>query len=1160
MEKKPNILSYFRRINFKILVPLVMILSLGSCKNPTDTKAETDTERTISTETTENIDSLIGNYSKNIAQILSDTTNDVAKSDTTNIAKSYNIKILVLQFEQDFINNITSFENRQIADFYINTVGGSFAELQDRTNEEQYTKKWLTYLTKSDSLFWKWNDYLGRNMINQWNYIKSIDHRMKMIKSLEWNNDNDIKSEYKQKYFANLMETLKIIWYPGSNKDKYDNRLEIESYDKIIKMMENYRNQLKKDLDRSSGDIRELNSMVSNAMNHYNTVSHIHILQNNLKEAQKNTDISYLYFEDYLNRRFGQRNISDNISSMISKVWDIGQKLQNDSLDDITKAQIEKDLIFAINMSSRIKIASELTQKQELTKSEITYSWINEIDKISELTNLVRSVYFYKKKYTDFETIEIVTILLSLNNADLEKINNSLNINQEWQNISIWDIISKWSEEIWQWNYMQLGFLINTIASNLSISINQQGIRDGLGVFYNQDMSNSHDISNAIKLTNILYNVVSSVDIDSIWNIPKDEFEANIDQILWLSWNNENINITQIIKDNLKSIISDCIEVIDSQNQINITKLTQNINDMMEAINIKNQDLENNSTYLKFWIITTAMITIMVILIRMTTRKQNQKLEEQKAELEKANQKLEKLNEELEKANKKLQIYETQMKESANPSFILQKNSEWWWLIYDSNNIAKTNAWCGQSDNCENCENNECKIKNRSSIIWPSTATINKDFLVFYDKNWNKINKEDFSFKDCENNLQTLLDYINDSDGSFTAEYIYHSEINWKINIFKTKIVKISEDYISMENTNITDILKKNKKLEEQKAELEEQKAELKEQKAELEEVNQKLAEINNEMIGSINYAMTIQQSLLPSDETLKEMLWEFVKLYLPRNIVSGDFYRARKIEDYTYFAVADCTGHWVPWAFLSMLGMSHLDQIITSGDQPPYYILTQLKKNMISALNKKNSNDNGMDISVIRIKTNEIEYAGAKNSIYIIRNKESWSIEINQEKYDFNFEEWKNEKIYTIGKKIILIMTKYWNKVLIEIKADNIVIWNNYRRENEKFTNNTIKTEPWDMVYMFSDGYVDQFGWPKNKKLLTNKFKQLLWNIAHLDISKQNEILAKAIKIWKSGKDYVFEYWKDRNVIWIQQWEGEGDLNTTDQTDDISVFWFRII
>ena len=280
---------------------------------------------------------------------------------------------------------------------------------------------------------------------------------------------------------------------------------------------------------------------------------------------------------------------------------------------------------------------------------------------------------------------------------------------------------------------------------------------------------------------------------------------------------------------------------------------------------------------------------------------------------------------------------------------------------------------------------------------------------------------------------------------------------------------------------------------------------EIKKQKEQIEEIHQEITD-------SILYAQKIQHSVLPNDKYLNEILPENFILFKPKDIVSGDFYWASKIKtndtEKTIICAADCTGHGVPGGFMSMLGISFLNDIIkdesykTSGD-----ILNILRQNIIEALQQKGQSGeqkDGMDLSLCIIEKAannqfKFEYSGANNPIYLTVNDNF--IKNN------NLNENTRIKINTIN-----------NVNFAEIKADKMPIAIYDKMDN--FTTNKLILEKNDSIYLFSDGYADQFGGPKGKKLKYKTFKEIICSAQSLKMAEQKTIMNNKIEEWKNFTD----------------------------------------
>jgi serine phosphatase RsbU (regulator of sigma subunit) len=236
------------------------------------------------------------------------------------------------------------------------------------------------------------------------------------------------------------------------------------------------------------------------------------------------------------------------------------------------------------------------------------------------------------------------------------------------------------------------------------------------------------------------------------------------------------------------------------------------------------------------------------------------------------------------------------------------------------------------------------------------------------------------------------------------------------------------------------------------------------------------------ELTESIKYASYIQNALLSSEATIKKVLPEHFVIFIPRDIVSGDFYWVSKRKSEVVIAIADCTGHGVPGAFMSILGITLVSEIVNRGSYSSSAdILNQLRESVMKSLNQtgeENEQKDGIDMAlcIINLETNQLEYSGAFNPIYIIK---------------------KNR--------------------LLEIQGDSMPIGIAALEENS-FTNHMIELGDGDVIYLFSDGFVDQFGGPEGKKFKYQPFRNLLMNIYNLPMYKQKEQVLSAFMRWKGN------------------------------------------
>ena len=262
--------------------------------------------------------------------------------------------------------------------------------------------------------------------------------------------------------------------------------------------------------------------------------------------------------------------------------------------------------------------------------------------------------------------------------------------------------------------------------------------------------------------------------------------------------------------------------------------------------------------------------------------------------------------------------------------------------------------------------------------------------------------------------------------------------------------------------------------------------AEVVAQKEEIERQSVKIFHQNEQIKSSITYASKIQGAVLPPDESVKTVFPDHFILYLPRDIVSGDFYWVAEIDGKKYCAVADCTGHGVPGGFMSMMGISFLNQIVGQNKNlSAAEILFQLRRNIIMSLHqtgKVGENKDGMDIAfyIIDPKTETCQFAGANNPLVLIHNEEA-----------------------------------------ILYKGDKMPI-GIYIKGEEPFTNHEFKLEENDVLYTFSDGYIDQFGGSDGRKFMSKNFRELLLKIHKLPMEEQKTILHQTLVEWHGDMERV--------------------------------------
>jgi len=243
----------------------------------------------------------------------------------------------------------------------------------------------------------------------------------------------------------------------------------------------------------------------------------------------------------------------------------------------------------------------------------------------------------------------------------------------------------------------------------------------------------------------------------------------------------------------------------------------------------------------------------------------------------------------------------------------------------------------------------------------------------------------------------------------------------------------------------------------------------------------------NKEMVDSINYAKVIQDAMLPLLSRYEDFIKEGFIFYRPKDIVSGDFYWFSKQNNDIYIAAADCTGHGVPGAFMTMLGMNILEQIIdTLIDPSPAEILSELNKRIQNALKQNLATSevrDGMDIAICKLNntTMKLEYAGAYRPLILFSKGE-----------------------------------------LIEIKADRTAIGGNQQNINLTFENHLFDLHKGDAFYIFSDGFPDQFGGPQQKKFGNKRLRELLTKTYTLSEKEQLPIISNEYEDWKKEEEQI--------------------------------------
>lgn len=314
-------------------------------------------------------------------------------------------------------------------------------------------------------------------------------------------------------------------------------------------------------------------------------------------------------------------------------------------------------------------------------------------------------------------------------------------------------------------------------------------------------------------------------------------------------------------------------------------------------------------------------------------------------------------------------------------------------------------------------------------------------------------------------------------------------------NVKLLKLISIKNAYLKKTNQELSQLTEEistqmeylkvlNVELQDQNEKIAIQNIQLESQSKEILAQRDLLMQYKQNIDDSILYASYIQQALLPSDDILKECFHDYFVIYKPRNIIGGDFYFAKKIDDQIILAAADCTGHSVPGALLSMLGIASLSEIVHRREiYSTSMMLTDMRREVMSVLSRKDNiydAKDGMDISLckINLKNLDLQFSGAYNPALIVRNNE-----------------------------------------IITLKADKVMVGNSIV-ENRIFTHQNVLLQKNDCLYLFSDGFSDQLGGKTRKKFLMRNFQELLTKISIEDMATQKSILLQTFEKWKGQND----------------------------------------
>ena len=384
--------------------------------------------------------------------------------------------------------------------------------------------------------------------------------------------------------------------------------------------------------------------------------------------------------------------------------------------------------------------------------------------------------------------------------------------------------------------------------------------------------------------------------------------------------------------------------------------------------------------------------------------------------------------------------------------------------------------------------------QNHLTFIFTGISLTNPEKVLYqyklegFDKDWSPVaqNVNEAVYSNVPPGTYKFLVKASNNDGLWCekpAEYTFTVKpAFWQTMTFYIGIV-----LFSVFGIYIFDVIRtRNLKIAKRKLE-----AMVEERTVELAVKNNELAEKNKDITDSIRYAKRIQETLMPSIGDICKHVPEAFILYRPKDIVSGDFVFFREFtikgEHFLQIGAVDCTGHGVPGAFLSIVASHMLESAVDINPlSTPAEILDRLNKGMSERMKHSIMEyriKDGMDIAFCSVNLTRMtmDFAGAYNPLYIVRNK-----------------------------------------IITEYKGDKISIGSHEEEPDKKYTNQSIPLKTGDSLYLFSDGYVDQFGGPTGKKYKSNQLKQYLVTIQHLNMSEQKDSLENNIESWRGNLEQV--------------------------------------
>ncbi len=389
-------------------------------------------------------------------------------------------------------------------------------------------------------------------------------------------------------------------------------------------------------------------------------------------------------------------------------------------------------------------------------------------------------------------------------------------------------------------------------------------------------------------------------------------------------------------------------------------------------------------------------------------------------------------------------------------------------------------------------------------------------------------------YDDCKNTKKSVI-YESKSKHKSGENHWTQTTITPLIDEFGeiSKLIAIDTDISKLKDIQF-EVLQKKEEIEAQRDEIQRhrdelsvlikelnlQKRDIQDKHDELQKQRDQIAKKNKQISDSIHYAKRIQQAIMPAESVFHRYFPESFILFKPKDVVSGDFYWIRRKGAKMYIAAADCTGHGVPGAIMSMLGLSFLNELINVAEKTikADEILNQLRTHIVKSLHQKGKigeTQDGLDIAfcILDMDDRVIQFAGANSPMYIIRkDTEPFQVsDVSLSKTHADVEVVENR----------IRFSQHDDYQLIEIKGDKMPI-GVYVRDNVAFTSNEVHFRTGDSIYMFSDGYASQFGGKNFNKFLTKNLKALLLNNQQKTMVEQKQILEAEFLKWKGNYEQV--------------------------------------